>query len=375
MSSNLTNLVLAGAFSISFPTFTAYMVLPFLAAAIMTYPVFLIMFRGREYIPRTIDIQGEEATLEPSSVLVDKWGAIFGSVLLTATLGVLVGTSILRVPVWQITVPPAVIMFVRDVVYDWYTSHPVPQPESIEMEGETVTSQTGPTACVPRPQGSQNGQGFWKYARYVAFRFPTATTVLRRLPVGLVVFALSTFVLVQGLTRTGWVEVFANGWAWWARNTGLVGVTAGMGIIACILCDVSRFRFFSTPYPTILPDMWNQHWSDDLFRTRSSGLDHPDGGFDRPKATRRCHLHARDRIELWGIHAHSIRFAGRAPVEEYLEAKRGSGSQMAILQTESSFGCCFNGCVVRCHHWGDVCGTQELEICFTFASCTFTAIP
>ena len=151
MSSNPTNLVLVGAFSVPFTTFTAFMALPFLAAAIVTYPVFLVMFRGQDYIPRSIDVQGEHSAIEPSSMLVDKRGAIFGSVLLTATLGVLVGTSILDVPVWQITVPPAVIMLIRDVVHDWYKSRPAPQPESIEVEAITVASQTDTTMGVPPP--------------------------------------------------------------------------------------------------------------------------------------------------------------------------------------------------------------------------------
>ena len=51
-----------------------------------------------------------------------------GPVLLTATLGVPVGASILSIPIWQITVPSVVIVLHRDVVYDWYTSHPAPQP-------------------------------------------------------------------------------------------------------------------------------------------------------------------------------------------------------------------------------------------------------
>ena len=148
----------------------------------------------------------------------------------------LVGTSILDVPVWQITVPPAVIMFVRDVIYDWYTARPAPQPESIEMETTTVTSQM----VAPPPR--QSVDGFWKHLTpsYLTSRFPIATTVLKRLPIALVPFALLTFVLVQGLTSKGWVELFADGWAWWASHTGVVGVTAGMGIITCILCNVSH---------------------------------------------------------------------------------------------------------------------------------------
>lgn len=242
MSSNLTNLVLAGAFLIPFTTFTAFMALPFLAAAVATYPVFLLIFRGRDYIPQSIDVQGEETP--PSAVLTDKWGAISGSALLTVTLGVLVGTSVLHVSVWQITVPPAVIMFIRDVAYDWYMSKQTPpEPQSIEMDQVTVTSQVDTTIGVPPPRLVQNGLGFWRHLTpgYISSRFPTATTVLKRLPVALVPFALLTFVLVQGLTKKGWVELFAKGWAWWASKTGVVGAAAGMGIVTCILCNVSRF--------------------------------------------------------------------------------------------------------------------------------------
>ena len=310
------------------------MALPFLAAAITTYPVFLVMFRGRDYIPRSIDVQGDESAIEPSSVLADKWGAIFGSVLLTATLGVLVGTSVLGVPVWQITVPPAVIMFIRDVVYDWHMSRPVPQPESIEMEVKTITSQMGATADVPPPRLSRDVHGFWKHLTpsYLTSRFPTATTVLKRLPIALVPFALLTFVLVQGLTRKGWVELFANGWAWWASHTGVVGVTAGMGIITCILCNVSPLRH-SRSYRCLTTglDMWYKYWSDDLRRSSPRSLDRSDGGFPGPKATRRCDLFTRNRVELWGVHVYGLCFAGWAALEGYFEAEGNTRSPMAVL--------------------------------------------
>jgi len=275
VSSNPTNLVLVGAFSVPFTTFTAFMTFPFLAAVIVTYPVFLVMFRGQDYIPRSIDVQGEHSAIEPSSMLAEKRGAIFGSVLLTATLGVLVGTSILDIPVWQITVPPAVIMLVRDVVYDWYKSRPAPQPESIEVEVITDTSQTDTTMGVPPPRLPRDEHGFWKRLTpsYLTSRFPTTTTVLKRLPVALVPFALLTFVLVQGLTSKGWVELFANGWAWWASRTGVVGVTAGMGIITCILCNVSPFCSRLYRRLTVVLDMWYQHRGNDIRRSSPRSLD------------------------------------------------------------------------------------------------------
>jgi len=312
------------------------MALPFLAAAIATYPVFLVMFRGQDYIPRSIDIQGEESAIEPSSMLVDKWGAIFGSALFTATLGVLVGTSILDIPVWQTTVPPAVIMLIRDFVYDWYKSRPAPpasQPESVEMDVVTVTSQMDAITGVPPPRLSQDVHGFWKHLTpsYLTSRFPTTTTVLKRLPIALVPFALLTFVLVQGLTRGGWVELFASGWAWWASHTGVVGITAGMGIITCILCNVSPLCSRLYLRLTVVLDMWYQHRGNDLRRSSSRSLDRSDGGFSGPKGTRCCDLFARNRFELRGVHVYDLRFAGRATLEGYFEAKGHTYSPMAIL--------------------------------------------
>ena len=247
------------------------MILPVLAAAIFTYPVFLVIFRGRDYIPRSIDVQGEGSAIEPSAVLADKWGAIFGSVLFAATLGVLVGTSVLDIPVWQITMPPAVIMFIRDAVYDWRTSDPAPLQESIEMEQAAAISPINGTADVTPPRSRQTVRRFWKRLApsYLTVRFPTVTTVLKRLPIALVPFALLTFVLVQALTKTGWVELFASGWAWWASRTGVVGVTAGMGMIACVLCNVSRLCFWSSLYLNVALDMWNQHRGNNLRRAGS----------------------------------------------------------------------------------------------------------
>ena len=51
-------------------------------------------------------------------LLAEKWSAIFGSVLLTETFGVLVDAGVLDILVYQITALPAVVMLTRDVLYD-----------------------------------------------------------------------------------------------------------------------------------------------------------------------------------------------------------------------------------------------------------------
>ncbi|EUC54944.1 alpha/beta hydrolase family protein, partial [Rhizoctonia solani AG-3 Rhs1AP] len=117
VSSNPTNLVVAGGFEISFLVFTANLVLPVFASAIAVYPVLRwYLFRSEGLIPASISAQD----LDPQAALVDSHGAIFGSTLMITTLLVLVGTSAggLHVEVWMITVPAAIIMFLRDVSHD-----------------------------------------------------------------------------------------------------------------------------------------------------------------------------------------------------------------------------------------------------------------
>lgn len=69
--------------------------------------------------------------------------------------------------------------------------------------------------------------------------FPTCVAVVAHLPFKLVPFALSMFVLIQGLVTKGWVPVFAHGWDHWVTKTGTVGAIGGMGFLSVILCNVS----------------------------------------------------------------------------------------------------------------------------------------
>ncbi|KAH9888414.1 hypothetical protein C8Q73DRAFT_710090 [Cubamyces lactineus] len=119
VSSNPTNLVLSGAFSLSFLTYAAHVALPFLAAALCVFSLLrLALFRSPALVPPRIDV-GLTTPAEVRATLVDPRGAVFGSVVLVMTLGVLVGVSTVGVPVWMVTVPPAVVMLAQDVWYDW----------------------------------------------------------------------------------------------------------------------------------------------------------------------------------------------------------------------------------------------------------------
>lgn len=75
--------------------------------------------------------------------------------------------------------------------------------------------------------------------RWCQETFPTAMAVLSHMPYTLIQFTLSMFVLVQALANTGWIRIFAHGWAYWVDRTGAVGSIAGMGFLSVVLCNVS----------------------------------------------------------------------------------------------------------------------------------------
>ncbi|CDO72597.1 hypothetical protein BN946_scf184985.g16 [Trametes cinnabarina] len=268
-------------FWVAFKPYAAHVVLPFLAAAVCVFPVLLfVLFRSPTLVPRRIDIG-----LEPEEVhatLVDRKGAIFGGALLVATLAVLVGVSTIGVPVWMVTVPPAVIMLVRDIWYDWSRRHLRQNPRSPtpldgtstlpsaasgviredvvisektpschelrELHGsnEAVSSPPSPLDSGPLPAVQPSHKTRPRAAllpRLLATRaalsatFPTVTYVAARLPVALLPFAFLMFILVQGLAAQGWVQVFARWWDAWVRRTGTLGAVGGMGFLTCVLCN------------------------------------------------------------------------------------------------------------------------------------------
>jgi hypothetical protein len=266
ISSNPTNLVLSGAFSISFVTYTSSVALPFLTAALIVYLyLFMALFRSVEYIPRNIELSGGGVGDDgvgidrPSTALIDKSGAIFGSILLMATLGALTGTSTVGVPVWQVAVPAAAIMLCRDLCRDW-RCHRAERVRAKEQAGEQsrVSPSTGnahpeielqdlpwsasrsnslsPVRHTRRQLALSTILSTWSH-NFVQI-FPTVHTIYRQLPLSLVPFAFLMFILVQGLVSQGWVHVFACWWAAWVNKAGVVGAVGGMMIGSGLLCNV-----------------------------------------------------------------------------------------------------------------------------------------
>ncbi|KAF7929467.1 uncharacterized protein EAE98_005385 [Botrytis deweyae] len=163
VSSNPTNLVLAGAFGIKFINYTANMIVPVVATAIVLFPFLLyIVFADEALIPLSIKMHelseeakarkpvnpnipnakgssGEEQENEPSedkqlsleeimNPFVDKKGAAFGAILMAITLiMVLVLNAISQskgeYPVFWVTLPAAFVMFVWEISLGWINRH------------------------------------------------------------------------------------------------------------------------------------------------------------------------------------------------------------------------------------------------------------
>ncbi|KFY27857.1 hypothetical protein V493_03264 [Pseudogymnoascus sp. VKM F-4281 (FW-2241)] len=162
VSSNPTNLVLAGAFNIKFINYTANMIVPVFVTAIVLFPFLLyIIFADESLIPLSIKMHelSEEAKLrkpanpniphsrgnveeegnmaandEQANLLsleeimnpfLDKGGAAFGAAVMGATLVTVLALNAASQsgnehPVYWVTVPGAFVMFCWDLGFGWY---------------------------------------------------------------------------------------------------------------------------------------------------------------------------------------------------------------------------------------------------------------
>ncbi|GAA5911579.1 hypothetical protein JCM5296_005253 [Sporobolomyces johnsonii] len=214
VSSNPTNVLIAGAWELNFLTgFTAYTLLPTVITALVAFPLLLGIFtflrpstaHSNGPGPRYIPSQLLPPDVDPRSALLDPQGAIFHSTLLLVTLATLVGTSFVKdgkVGVWMVTMPAGIIAFLRDV----WSERRSPTPRTEEIELSAPTRPVDPPHCTPTRRLSLP-----HLVNKVCKRFPTTTTTISRLPLSLLTFAGGIFVLSRALTSLGWTDIFA-GW-------------------------------------------------------------------------------------------------------------------------------------------------------------------
>jgi len=301
---NPTNVVICEGFGINNAAFTAYMILPFIACNVVCFVALAITFKDRKYIPRKLDITGQ---LNVREALRDPVGATVGSIILCSCLIVALVLSFLHIDVWKITLPFAGFKFCFDMAWDHYrytNGKPlgaVTASEEIAMKHalQRVTTATGlphdrdreftlvtdiqkssvnPLSSIAEPSTVQGTLGpqmqgilhsdpisqtqstssvsgplsvtsLRQRYNYLARRFPTFFTALPRLPLGLVPFAFSQFILIEALTRHGWIEVFGR-WLIIASSGKMFPAIWLVGIMGVILCNIAGTNIGATIFLT-----------------------------------------------------------------------------------------------------------------------------
>lgn len=202
VSSNPTNLVLAGAFQVRFIDYSANIIVPVIITAILLFPFLLfVVFRNEALIPSSIDVhdipegaltrkpvnpnipQASTATDddddEASKVLplqeimnpyLDKWSAVYVAVVMAVTLitvlalnAATAGSGGHAYPVYWCTLPGAFITFCWDVASGWAKRHEsreiAQQGRHSERSTETSTAVSGTDEEKTAPEtGSGHGE-------------------------------------------------------------------------------------------------------------------------------------------------------------------------------------------------------------------------
>ncbi|ODO11453.1 hypothetical protein I350_00233 [Cryptococcus amylolentus CBS 6273] len=230
VSSNPTNLVLTSAFGINFLVYSAWMAIPTIASAIVLYFVSrYITFSRKGLIPKTI----HPPAINPRDALSDPVGAVFGATVFVITVLLLVGLSaggVLegKVGVWTVTVPAAGLVLLRDLAKDLSERREKPKGDSKPLDQAQSTLPTEEIAVASTAAPSH--PPFLGLSR--------VSSVVSKLPLALLPFAFSFFILVEGLQHTGWISVFGGWWGAWEEVGGIAGSVWLMGMLSVIGCNI-----------------------------------------------------------------------------------------------------------------------------------------
>ena len=286
---NPTNVVICEGFQVNNAAFTAYTILPFIACSLACYAALAFQFRNPKHVPSTFTVEGK---LNPREALRDPVGAIFGAVLLLTCLTLVIVLSFFHVDVWKIVLPFAATKFIFDLSWDHYRfthgrldsqkpTTELPQKDivsfqinralSMHSDIENVAASTSTSSSEetivgtlasknskddslqeqpadgkdePRLFSTQRDRFVFKYAS-LATHFPTFFTALPRLPFGLIPFAFSQFILIEGLAHQGWIDIFAS-WLIKATNRQIVPTVWLIGVLGVILCNLAGTNIGAT---------------------------------------------------------------------------------------------------------------------------------
>ncbi|EMR66735.1 putative arsenite efflux transporter - putative protein [Eutypa lata UCREL1] len=292
VSSNPTNLVLAGAFSIRFIDYTANMIVPVIITAIVLFPFLLyIVFADEMLIPLEItmhelsDAQKAKPAVNPNiphargkleeqedssgttdqakslpleeimNPFLDKGGAAFGAIIMAATLVTVLALNASSQagqerPIFYVTLPAAFVMFVWDVGFGWVHRN---ETREIARKGREEIQEAREERAAREEQARKAGLEQYQEGApdpSNPYGTPSSAPNIHERPSTPMVFIsepsnMSTLAKPALVTK-GWVQVFAYGWDHWVTKTGIVGSIGGMGFLSVVLCNFAGTNIGTT---------------------------------------------------------------------------------------------------------------------------------
>jgi hypothetical protein len=138
------------------------------------------------------------------------------------------------------------------VIFD----EPSPSPSHEHSRSATLNNntplseQTTSTPCNSKPFSSLPllspiSDLLHRFSTYLSRHFPTFYTALPRLPFALVPFAFSQFILIEGLSRQGWIDIFAQ-WFVVVTKREMFKTIWVVGVLGVLLCNASGTNIGAT---------------------------------------------------------------------------------------------------------------------------------
>ncbi|KAJ2077443.1 hypothetical protein H4R24_005133 [Coemansia sp. RSA 988] len=269
---NPTNIIVAQANKISFLSYSAWMALPFLGAAVAG--IVVLYFTSLRKVPGAIEI---DVNIRPRDMIRKVRQAVLGSIILVSCLIALCVSSFFGVAVWIVTLPFGGAMLLIDAAIDIYTTRnvsdavptavvdvdhdignseieiqmPIQSPEykSTKISPSATIATDAPaqaetdTALAEKYMAStKNGfsRSMQRYAihclRTAELRLPTVTAVLGRLPYGIIPFSLGMFIIVESLSEQGWTPRLA--WLLKRMCPSTAAAVFIVGAVTTLACNI-----------------------------------------------------------------------------------------------------------------------------------------
>jgi len=292
-TSNPTNIIVAEAYGLSFLGYSKWMALVGVVAGAVCYG--LLWFFFREKIPDNFPLPD----LSTKGIIKDKFGMIYGSIVLFATLILLTVGTWTKLPIWLVTLGAATLSLTRDIIYDIVVycrrrrrrkQHRTKQKEeenvlehqlshsdlesgehytlnkshSDNVQNETTTPPYDATENkdqnkkekITNEANQKESEHLISATRRTQKQKVVTLSVLKRLPWKIVPFVIGVFIIVQALYVAGWTKLAAE--ALLAAitpadttTTVLVAVVL-VGVTSSLACNILNNQPMTILYTKIL---------------------------------------------------------------------------------------------------------------------------